>query len=149
VLAGFSERFTDPVYCLTRIVVGLMFACHGGQKILAFPPGGRIATSGLGWWAGWIELICGFLVAFGFLTRIAAFVASGEMAVAYVLVGFPGKEGLHGPITFERVLPLVNGTEAAVLYCWFFFFFVCYGAGRWSFDALIRKRSRKSPDASS
>lgn len=135
------KRFADPVYCVTRVVVGLMFACHGGQKILAFPPGGRLASSGLGVWAGWIELVCGFLVAFGLLTRLAAFVASGEMAVAYFLVDFPNRGLGHAPTALERVLPILNGTEAAVLYCWFFFFFVFYGPGRWSIDALMSRRS--------
>ena len=73
----------------------------------------------------WIELAGGFLVAFGFLTRLAAFIASGEMAVAYFVV--------HAGMGF---FPIVNHGESAVYYAWFFFFVVFYGPGRWSIDAL-------------
>lgn len=130
------KRFSDPVYCITRLIVGLMFACHGGQKIFHFPPGGYPATNAWGWWGGGIELACGLLVAFGLFTRLAAFFASGEMAVAYFIFSFS-----RAPTVLERFLPMVNGGESAVLYCWFFFFFVFYGPGRWSIDALIKRRS--------
>src|SRR5436853_7272571 len=80
------SRYADPVYCITRLVVGLLFACHGGQKILGFPPGGHGPPEGTVMIVGaWIELAGGFLIAFGFLTRLAAFVASGEMAVGYFM----------------------------------------------------------------
>ncbi|PZR75823.1 MAG: hypothetical protein DLM73_04285 [Chthoniobacterales bacterium] len=138
------KRLSDPVYCITRLIVGLLFACHGGQKILHFPPGGYPATEAWGWWGGGIELACGFLVAFGLLTRLAAFFASGEMAVVFFLFGFSGKELSHAPSALERLLPMLNGTESAVLYCWFFFLFVFYGPGRWSIDALIKSRSTSS-----
>ena len=83
------NRYTDAVYCVVRLTIGLMFACHGGQKILGFPPSERgLATNLTGLTAGWIELSCGFLIALGFLTRLAAFIASGEMAVAYFLTRF-------------------------------------------------------------
>src|SRR5437016_13418305 len=71
------NRFADPVYCITRLIVGLLFACHGGQKILGFPPGGHgMPTDMLSWIGAIIELCGGFLIAFGFLTRIAAFFAA-------------------------------------------------------------------------
>ena len=61
------NRYTDLVYCILRLAIGLMFACHGGQKILGFPPSERgLATTPTGLTAGWIELSCGFLIAFGF-----------------------------------------------------------------------------------
>ena len=135
------KRLTDPVYCITRMLVGVMFACHGGQKILRFPPGGYPATEAWGYWGGGIELVCGFLIAFGLLTRLAAFIASGEMAVAFFMFGFSGRVLRHAPTALERFLPILNGTESAVLYCWCFFFFVFYGPGRWSIDALIKRRS--------
>jgi putative oxidoreductase len=123
------NRFADPVFCITRLIVGLMFACHGGQKILGFPPGGHGApTDALGLLGAWVELAGGFLIAFGLLTRIAAFIASGEMAVAYFMV--------HAKMGF---FPIVNKGESAVFYCWFFLFVLFYGPGRWSVDALIRK----------
>src|SRR6266478_7281116 len=88
------KRLTDPVYCITRMIVGLMFACHGGQKILHFPPGGYPATEAWGYWGGGIELVCGFLIAFGLLTRLAAFFASGEMAVVFSCLAFPAEYSL-------------------------------------------------------
>ena len=106
-----------------------MFACHGGQKILGFPPGGHgPATETLGIVGGWIELVCGFMIALGFLTRIAAFIASGEMAVGYFMAHAPG-----------GFFPIQNHGEAAVFYCWFFFFTIFHGAGSWSIDALITR----------
>jgi Predicted membrane protein len=100
------NRYTDLVYCIVRIPIGLMFACHGGNKILF--SAGPIRS-------GWIELSCGFLIAFGFLTRLAAFLASGEMAVAYFLTSFSGRTLRHGPTILERVFPILNGGEMAVV----------------------------------
>jgi putative oxidoreductase len=126
------NRFADPVYCIARLIIGLMFACHGGQKILGFPPGGPgDPLDTLGLVGGWIELAGGFLIAFGLFTRIAAFVSSGQMAVAYFMV--------HGPRDF---FPIVNKGESAVFYCWFFLFVFFYGPGRWSIDALIKGKPR-------
>jgi putative oxidoreductase len=123
------NRFADPVFCITRLIVGLMFASHGGQKILGFPPGGHGPPEGaLMITGGWIELVCGLLVAVGFLTRLAAFIASGEMAVGYFMMHAPG-----------GFFPIQNHGEAAVFYSWFFFFTIFYGAGMWSIDALMSR----------
>jgi putative oxidoreductase len=132
---NFLNRYTDTIYCLMRLIVGLMFACHGGQKILGFPPGGHGMPPGfMGALGAWIELAGGFLIAFGFLTRIAAFFAAGEMAVAYFTV--------HAKMGF---FPIQNKGEVAVLYCWVFLFVLFYGPGRLSVDALIS--SAKTPAA--
>jgi putative oxidoreductase len=139
------NRYTDTVYCIIRVVVGLMFACHGGQKILGFPPSERgLATNPLGVTAGWIELSCGFLVAFGLLTRLAAFIASGEMAVAYFLTSFSGKTLDHAPSVLERLLPILNKGELPVLFCFMFFLVVFYGPGRWSIDSLLKGKLRSA-----
>ncbi len=138
------NRYADPVYCIVRLVIGLMFACHGGQKILGFPPGGRPAVSALGWSAGGIELAAGLLIAIGLLTRFAAFIASGEMAVAYFMTSFSGKTLDHAPTALERLLPILNKGELPVMFCFVFFFIIFYGPGRWSIDALIRGRSTSS-----
>jgi putative oxidoreductase len=125
------NRYADPVYCLTRLIVGLMFACHGGQKILDFPPGGHGGpTDALSWIGAIVELAGGFLIAFGLLTRVAALFASGEMATAYFMV--------HAKMGW---FPIQNHGESAVFYCWFFFFVFFYGAGLWSIDALIARNS--------
>jgi putative oxidoreductase len=132
------NRFADPIYCIARLIIGLMFACHGGQKILNFPPGGHgMPTDALSWVGAIIELVGGFLIAFGLLTRIAAFFAAGEMAVAYFMVHAAGKALDHAPNATEQVFPIINKGELAVLYCWFFVVVLFYGSGRWSIDALI------------
>ena len=112
-----------------RLIVGLLFACHGGQKILGFPPGGPGAGEGLMLFGAWVELAGGFLIAFGFLTRIAAFLACGEMAVAYFMAHFSA----------DKFFPIQNHGEPAVVYCFVFLFIFFYGPGRWSIDALISR----------
>jgi putative oxidoreductase len=133
------NRFADPVYCIVRLIVGLTYACHGGQKLFGFPGGGH-GVDGLAFIAGIIELVGGFLIAFGLFTRIAAFLASGEMAVAYFMfyVGVV-------PTLEAKFFPIMNGGELALLYCWVFFFIIFYGPGRWSIDALWRKDRSSSP----
>ncbi len=84
----------------------------------------------------WIELVCGFMIAFGFLARIAAFVAAGEMAVAYFMMHAKG-----------GFFPIVNHGESAVLYCFFFLFVIVHGAGQWSLDAMLFKRGVMAPAA--
>ena len=124
------NKYHDTVYCIMRLIVGLLFACHGGQKILGFPPGGHgMPGEMLGIVGAWIELVAGFLVAFGLFTRIAAFIAAGEMAVAYFMVHAKG-----------GFFPIVNHGEAAVFYCFFFLFVFFHGPGLWSLDAMLFKK---------
>src|SRR4026207_1061907 len=97
------NRFADPFYCIMRLVVGLMFACHGLDKIFGtFTPKGE-ALPTLMVVGGWVEIVCGFLVALGLLTRIAAFVASGEMAAAFFM--------MHGP---KSLIPYLRQGEVGV-----------------------------------
>ena len=122
-----------------RLVVGLLFACHGGQKILGFPPGGHGAGEGLMLVGAWIELVCGFLVAFGLITRIAAFIAAGEMAVGYFMFHVSGAP--NGQAMF---IPILNLGDSSVIYCWVFLFIFFHGGGPWSIDALI-SRNKAAP----
>jgi putative oxidoreductase len=123
----FLERFTEPCYALFRIVFGLLFTCHGAQKVFgAF--GGPKAAVPLMIVGGWIELVAGILILVGLFAGIAAFIASGEMAVAYFMFHAPG-----------GFWPIVNHGEAAVLYCFAFLYMAAKGSGIWSIDQLRRK----------
>src|SRR5262245_16729441 len=122
------NRFADPFYCIMRFVVGLMFACHGLDKIFgAFTPKSE-ALPTLMVVGGWVEIVCGFLIAFGLLTQVAAFVASGEMAVAFFMM-----------LVRNVLFPYVNKGELAVVYCFVFFYIFLRGSGGWSIDAMMGK----------
>ena len=116
-------RFAEPAYALLRIVAGLLFAFHGVQKFFGILGGDRAPLFSQIWFAGVIEMIGGLLIALGSFTSIAAFIASGEMAVAYFTAHAP-----KGP------WPTLNGGELAVLYCFLFLYISARGAGRWSVD---------------
>jgi putative oxidoreductase len=125
-----AKRLSDwTPYALgiLRIVAGLIFLEHGTQKLLGFPAGERafVEAFTLSWWAGLIELILGALIVAGLFTRLAAFIASGEMAFAYWLA--------HAPQNF---FPVNNGGDASILYCFVFLFLVFAGPGKWSLDGL-------------
>lgn len=129
------NRNADRIYCVARIVIGLLFACHGGTKVLGFPASQYgPAHSTLGLVTGWIELICGLMIAFGFFTRIGAFFASGEMAVAYFMTA-----------AGRGFFPIANGGEAAVFYCFAFFYMIFRGPGPWSIDFLMKRKASASP----
>jgi putative oxidoreductase len=131
----FIGRFAPHLFAILRIVAGLMFAMHGTQKLFGWPGGGAGGGRGslppLILAAGWIEVVCGLLIAIGLLTGWAAFLASGEMAVAYFKA--------HAPNGFW---PLLNEGELAVLYCFLFLFIAAHGAGIWSIDGA-RRGSRR------
>ena len=121
-----------------RIVVGLLFACHGAQKLLAwFPKPGRAATPLDAWSTvgGAIELVGGLLIAVGLFTWLAAFIASGMMAVAYFKFHFP-----------QAFMPIQNGGELAVVYCFVFLYMFFRGSGPLSVDSLIFGRGNPAPD---
>jgi putative oxidoreductase len=124
----FLGRFVEPIYALLRIVVGLNFTFHGAQKLFgAFGgPGGSghaVPLASLIGVAGAIELVGGLLILIGLLTSWAAFISSGQMAVAYFMAHFP-----------KAFWPIQNGGELAVVYCFLFLFIAAYGSGIWSLD---------------
>jgi putative oxidoreductase len=124
------QRFEQPIYALLRVVSGFLFFCHGAQKVLgAFGGHGAGGLPPLLVAAGWIEVVGGALIAVGLFGAIAAFISSGEMAVAYFQAHAPG--GLW---------PIVNHGEAAVLYCFLFLFIAARGSGAFSVDALLARR---------
>lgn len=124
-MAEFMKPYGSHTYALMRIIVGLLFLCHGLSKLFGFPVAPPPAAPAfIIYTAGPIELVCGALVAIGLFTRWAAFIASGQMAVAYWLA--------HGS---KALLPIANQGELAVLYCFVFLFIAAHGAGIWSADA--------------
>ena len=126
---GLLARFVEPTYAIMRIVVGLLFAFHGAQKVFgAFGGTARPLASLMGL-AGVIELAAGLLVMFGLLAGLAAFLASGQMAFAYFL--------RHAP---RSGWPIENEGELAALFCFVFLFISARGAGIWSLDRLLRRR---------
>ncbi|MFZ0424005.1 MAG: DoxX family protein [Xanthobacteraceae bacterium] len=124
------DRLAPYVLSILRIMAGLLFLEHGLAKLFGFPPHGQMpAFMALEWFAGTIELTGGTLVALGLFTRPAAFIMSGEMAIGYFMD--------HAPRSF---FPLLNGGEAAVLFCFVFLYFVFAGPGPLSLDALLWRR---------
>ncbi len=119
------SRFDDRIYALVRIVVGFLFLCHGVQKLFFADGPPEPMPAPLFYAAGGIELVAGALVALGLLTSWAAFIASGQMAVAYIVA--------HQA---RGLLPIQNGGELAVLYSWVFLLLAAKGSGRWSVDRL-------------
>lgn len=122
-------RWSEWSYALMRLVAGLLFACHGAQKLFGALGGQSQLGVPLMATAGIIEFFGGVLVAIGLFAGFAAFLASGLMAVAYFMA--------HAPNGFW---PIVNHGELAVVYCFVFLFIACRGSGRLSVDALARRR---------
>lgn len=129
-----TNRYLDPVYCLMRLIFGLLLASHGGQLVLGMFGGMPGADATMLQVGGWIQLIGGCVIAVGLLTRASAFICSGEMAVAYFLFHVAA-----APTAAERFFPILNHGELSVLYCWVFLFIFFYGPGPLSLDALLRR----------
>src|SRR5256885_15256410 len=102
----FLGRFSEAIYALMRLVVVFLFACHGAQKLFGLLGGKAELHDPQGLIAGIVEFGGGTLIAIGLLTSLAAFIACGEMAVAYFMA--------HAPRGF---FPIVNKGELAVVYC--------------------------------
>ncbi|MBJ7579013.1 MULTISPECIES: DoxX family protein [unclassified Devosia] len=116
------SAYAPQALAVLRIMAALLFLAHGTQKLMAFPAGGfQPGADTIFFWAGVIEIVTGILIAIGFFTRPAAFIASGTMAFAY----FMG----HAPQNF---FPVNNGGDAAILFCFVFLYLVFAGPGAWS-----------------
>jgi putative oxidoreductase len=125
------NRLEPYAYAALRVVTGTLFAFHGAQKLFGIY-GGHVQAFGTQLWlGGFIELVAGGLIALGLLTRPAAFLASGTMAVAYIQFHwkFALAEG--------QWIPAVNRGELALVFCFLFLFIFAHGAGRF---ALGRRR---------
>ncbi|MFD9634435.1 DoxX family protein [Streptomyces violascens] len=138
-----TERARPYALALFRIVIGLLFACHGAASLFgvfggAMGGGSIPAGTWPGWYAAVIQLVGGILVLTGLFTRPAALVSSGSMAYAYFSV--------HQS---NALLPLQNGGEASAMYCWAFLLLVFTGPGALALDQLIGARRTARPASDS
>lgn len=124
-------KYSSFFYALLRIVAGVLFACHGAQKLFGVL-GGTKQTAMLMVTAGVIEFFGGILIAVGLLTGFAAFIASGQMAVAYFTQHYP-----------KGFWPITNQGEPAVLFCFVFLYIASRGSGILSIDALLGRSRRR------
>ena len=130
------NKLQSFAFFLLRVVAGFIFSFHGMQKLLGWF-GKPVSGFGLPMVAGYIELFGGLLIMLGLFTSLTAFIASGEMAVAYWMVHF--RRG-H--------LPIQNGGELAVMLCFVFLFLFSLGGGPWSLDRVFfGKRALRSQTA--
>lgn len=115
------------VLSLFRVIFGLLFLCHATQKLFGWPIGPQVPSGTWPfWYAGIIELVCAILITLGLFTRIAAFVASGEMAFAFFTQHFP-----------KGFWPIENGGELAVMNCFAFLLLVFTGGGLYALDSRM------------
>ncbi|HET9470831.1 MAG TPA: DoxX family protein [Usitatibacter sp.] len=132
---AFLDAWTPRALGLMRIVVGYLYLTHGTAKLLGIPHQKmfeNLQLFSLVGVAGILELVGGALVLVGLCTRPVAFLLSGEMAVAYWMS--------HAP-RGDPLVPMLNGGELAVVYCFVFLFLAAAGAGAWSIDAIWRRRA--------
>ncbi len=120
-------KYGDHAYALMRIMAGFMFSFHGFQKILGVLSEFQPAVGSQLWIGGLIELLGGLAVMLGFQTRAAAFLCSGEMAVAYFQFHWKFQMG-------PNFFPTVNKGELAALYCFVFLFIASRGGVKWNLD---------------
>jgi putative oxidoreductase len=133
------SQYQPYLLAALRIVAGVLFVSHGLAKVVGFPiapPGLQPLTSlfGIG---GVIEIVAGTLIILGLFTRAAAFVAAGQMAVAYWM--------FHAP---QNLYPAANGGDAAILFCFIFLYLVTAGPGAFSLEGLRSSTSGAAPLAS-
>ncbi len=124
----FLEKYKNHIYALLRIIAGLLFIPHGIQKITGFLNGSIPFDNYTMILAALIEAVGGFLILIGWNTRLVAFIASGQMAVAYFIAHASG-----------GLLPINNKGEMAVLFSFVFLLIASFGAGMWSIDNLKTK----------
>ena len=133
-MANFASlsRYQSQLLGLLRIVAGLLYLAHSLVKLLGFPPGappGQVPFASLFGAAALVEVVAGTLILLGLFTRPAAFIAAGEMAIAYWMI--------HAP---QSPYPVVNKGEVAILFCFVFLYFAAAGPGAFSLDSARARR---------
>ena len=129
-MLSFMKPYQEHIYALMRIIAGYLLLWHGTQKLFGFPPAEHEASGYVLWLGGPIEFIGGTLVMIGLFTRPLAFLCSGFAAAAYWIA--------HGSFTDlpeSALLPITNGGDLAVLFCFVFLYIAARGSGIWSVDA--------------
>jgi putative oxidoreductase len=121
--------YRDHAYAIFRFMSGALFACHGAQKLFG-ALGGHKVSDPLMLVGGIIEFVGGLMIALGFFAAIAAFIACGEMAVAYFKAHAPG-----------GFWPIENKGELAVLYCFVFLYIAAHDSGRIAIDRPFRRKA--------
>jgi putative oxidoreductase len=122
---------------LFRIVIGLLFTCHGAASLFGILGNSTVpAGTWPGWYASVIQLVGGILVLIGLGTRTSAFISSGSMAFAYFKI--------HQP---NALLPIENGGEPAVMFCWALLLLVFTGSGAFALDRLLAARGARKDSA--
>src|SRR5882757_1788406 len=133
---NFLAAYRPQLLSLFRFITGLLLLQYGIAKIFKFPVLPYFANiPPLITAAGAIELVGGGLLILGLFTRPVAFILSGEMAFAYFM-GHMFKGGVAAPV----FIPLLNGGNAAILFCFACLYLACAGGGPWSVDAMMRGR---------
>jgi putative oxidoreductase len=126
----FCAKWQSHFLSVLRIMTGLLFLEHGTSKFLGFPHVEKVPDAlSMAGISGIFELVGGVLIVLGLFTRPVAFLLSGNMAVAYFYA--------HAPRAF---FPVLNGGDAAILYCFVFLYLVFAGPGPWSVDAMMKRK---------
>lgn len=134
------NRFHPHLLGILRIVVGYLFVLHGTTKLFHIPYIEMFANVPVGsifWVAGVIELVTGILIILGLFTRLAAFIASGEMAFAYFM-------GHVASAPSTALMPILNGGELAVTWCFLFLYMVAVGGGAFAIDNVLARRHQSA-----
>lgn len=137
------ERYAPYTYALFRIVFGFVFLCFGLQKLFGWFGATAAPLVDMRGYAGLIETVTGLLIMLGLMTKLAAFLASGEMAVAFFMihVSIIGM-GAQGPGLPKALHPLLNMGVDATLFCFAFLYIATRGPGIWSVDAILNSGKR-------
>ena len=129
-------RYQPQALGLLRLVSGYLFIMHGTTKLFHVPyieMFANVPTGSLFWFAGVIELVVGALLILGLFTRVAAFIGSGEMAFAYYI-------GHVSSNSSTALLPILNGGELAVMWCFVFLYMATAGGGAFALDNVLNRQ---------